>query len=272
MSTRIISVTTDFGVQSQGLGVMEAVAYSIAPDAKYINLMHGLPSYQLAPAARTLETTIFLPVGNHVCVVDPGVGSRRLGVILATKRGDYLIGPDNGVLLPAASMLGGITSCNVLENPEYMLHPISPLFHARDVFIPAAAHAAKGVPPDNFGNRLPTDLLVDAPYGEAIPVNGVIQASVIHINAFGAIIFNISHQTWDSSCPPLGQPVILKRQNKEAIVATHGSTYSDVGEFQPVIMRDDYGRVEVAINRGSIAKAYDIVLGEEFSISMRKTG
>ena len=86
----IISVITDFGVQTQGIGIMEGVAYEISPSTKYINLMHGLPSYDILSAARALETTVYLPVGCHVCVCDPGVGSSRKSLVLSVARGDFL--------------------------------------------------------------------------------------------------------------------------------------------------------------------------------------
>ena len=108
MKKPFITLTSDFGVQSQGIGIMEAVALGINPDAHVVHLMHGLPDFDLFYAARTMETINYLPVGFHVCVVDPGVGTKRKPIIIKTGRGDYLIGPDNGVLLPATRFLGGI--------------------------------------------------------------------------------------------------------------------------------------------------------------------
>ena len=147
MARPFITITSDFGVQSQGVGIMEAVARGIAPEAHVIHLMHGLPDFDITPAARTLETLFSVPVGFHVCVVDPGVGTRRRALIVEVKRGDFLVGPDNGVLMPAARILGGATSAFVIENPKYMRQPVSPVFHGRDVFVPAAAYLAVGEAP-----------------------------------------------------------------------------------------------------------------------------
>ena len=83
-----ITLTSDFGVQSQGTGIMEAVALEINPNAHTIHLMHGLPDFNLFYAARTMETIAFMPVGFHVCVVDPGVGTKRKPIIIKTGRGD----------------------------------------------------------------------------------------------------------------------------------------------------------------------------------------
>ena len=168
---KFITLTSDFGVQSQGIGIMEGVALEINPDAKVIHLMHGLPDFDLNYAARTMETVKYLPIGYHVCVVDPGVGTKRKPIIVETKRGDFLIGPDNGVLLPATRFLGGIKKAVEITNKKYMKHPVSPIFHGRDIFTPAAAYLSKGVKMEAFGKKVSTKHLVKAPYEEAVVKN-----------------------------------------------------------------------------------------------------
>jgi len=107
MKKPFITLTSDFAVQSQGVGAMESVILDISPNANVVHLMHGLPDFNITLAARTMETVSYLPVGYHVCVVDPGVGTHRKGIIVKTKRGDYFIGPDNGVFISATNILGG---------------------------------------------------------------------------------------------------------------------------------------------------------------------
>ena len=141
----IITLTSDFGAQSQGVGIMEGVALEINPDAHVIHLMHGLPGFDISYAARTIETINYLPIGYHVCVVDPGVGTKRKPIIIQTGRGDFLVGPDNGVLLPGTRFLGGIRKIVEITNEKYMRKPVSPIFHGRDIFTPAAAYLSKGV-------------------------------------------------------------------------------------------------------------------------------
>ena len=151
---KVISLTSDFAVQSQGVGVMEGIAISISPDAYVIHLMHGLPEYNITAAARTLETAIYLPIGCHVCVCDPGVGTKRKAIVIETKRGDFLIGPDNRVLIPATRVFGGIKRVHHITNPKYMRQPVSPIFHGRDIFTPTAAHLGNGVSIEEFGSKL----------------------------------------------------------------------------------------------------------------------
>ena len=96
---KLVTLSSDFGKQTQGVGNMEAVVYSINPDVRVVHLMHGIEGFSAMQAARTMETVYYMPVGYHACVVDPGVGTQRKGIIIKVKRGDYFIGPDNGCLL-----------------------------------------------------------------------------------------------------------------------------------------------------------------------------
>src|SRR3989344_1851667 len=128
MSKPLITLTSDFGVQTQGVGAMEAVALGICPEANVVHLMHGLPDFDIIAGSRTMETIAFLPIGIHVCVVDPGVGTKRKAI-----------------------MIGGYEKVFEITNPKYMRQPVSPIFHGRDVFTPAAAHLANGIPIKEFG-------------------------------------------------------------------------------------------------------------------------
>ncbi|MBI4143323.1 SAM-dependent chlorinase/fluorinase, partial [Candidatus Woesearchaeota archaeon] len=190
----LITLTSDFGVQSQGVGIMQAVALEINPEAHIIHLMHGLPDFDLFYAARTMETVSYIPVGFHVCVVDPGVGTKRKAVAIKTGRGDYLIGPDNGVLIPATRFLGGIKKAVEITNEKYMKKPVSAVFHGRDIFTPAAAYLSKGIKMEEFGKELNPKNLAKAPYGEAEAKNGEIKASIISVNKFGSFHLNIMHK------------------------------------------------------------------------------
>src|SRR3989344_3034346 len=146
---KIITLTSDFEKQSRGVGAMEAVAYEICPEAKVIHLAHGIPDFGITEGAQILESikrSFVGGVGNyHICVVDPGVGTNRRGIIIKTKRGDHFIGPDNGVFVPATIFLGGCEKVVEITNQKYMRQPVSPIFHGRDVFSPTAAHLSLGV-------------------------------------------------------------------------------------------------------------------------------
>ena len=262
---KFITLTSDFGVQSQGIGIMEGVALEINPDAKVIHLMHGLPDFDLNYAARTMETVKYLPIGYHVCVVDPGVGTKRKPIIVETKRGDFLIGPDNGVLLPATRFLGGIKKAVEITNKKYMKHPVSPIFHGRDIFTPAAAYLSKGVGIGEFGKELNPKELTKAPYEEAIIKENEINAKIISINKFGSLHLNITQEEWDKFNIKLNENVKLIFNNN-SVDMPFAMTFGDVEKEKPLMMKDDYGRIEVALNQNSFSKKYNIKIGDNVVI------
>lgn len=266
MKKPLITLTSDFGVQTQGIGIMEAVALDINPDAQVIHLMHGLPDFNLFYAARTMETVNYIPVGNHVCVVDPGVGTKRKPIIIKAGRGDYLIGPDNGVLLPATRFLGGIKKAVEITNERYMRKPVSPIFHGRDIFTPAAAYLSKGVRMEEFGKELNIKNLAKAPYEEAETDGSEIKAKVISINKFGSLHLNIMQKLWDKFNVKIGNKINIILRNKKTITIPFFITFGDVEKGKPLIFKDDYGRMEIAINQGSFVKKYPIKIGDDVVI------
>lgn len=265
MSTSFITLTSDFGVQSQGIGAMEAMIFGIAPETRVIHLMHGLPSFDVTAGARTMETVQFLPIGIHVCVVDPGVGTKRKGIIIKTKRGDYFVGPDNGVFVSATNILGGCENVVEISNSQYMRQPVSPIFHGRDVFASAAAHLSCGVPLEEFGAELSFENLIRAPYFEAVINHHALEAQVIHINKFGSLHLNILHAQWDQFGVKKHELVLLQLP-KQKITIPFVETFGDVEPGQPLILKDDYGRVEVALNMGSFAERYGVKVGDRCGV------
>jgi S-adenosylmethionine hydrolase len=208
-----------------------------------------LVTFDVFSAARTMETVYHMPVGFHVCVVDPGVGTKRRAIIVKTKRGDYFVGPDNGCLMTAPRLLGGIEKVVEMTNEKYMVTPISPIFHGRHVFAPGAAHLSKGVPMEDFGKELRPEECVNAPYDEAVVENDVIEAVVIHANSFGSIHLNILHSEWDKLGVNVGENVELD-YGKGKMTLPVVTTFGEVKIGEPLIMKDDYNRIEIAVNQG----------------------
>lgn len=262
-SNLIVSLTSDFGVQSQGVGVMEGTVVLIAPTARIIHLAHGLPEYNITAAARTLEASYYLPIGCHVCVCDPGVGTKRKAIALQVKRGDYLIGPDNGVLIPASRMFGGIIKAHQISNPKYMRQPVSSIFHGRDIFAPAAAHLANGVSIEELGPKLSEKDLMPAPYEEATTSEGKIHAKIIWINKFGSLHLNILHKVWDKAGIKIGDFVNLLLPDGSKVKLSVVSTFGEVSIGQPLILKDDFGRIEVAKNQGRFTDDFQLAIDDK---------
>lgn len=215
---------------------MEGMILQIAPFARVIHLMHGLPSFNVKSGARTMETVAYMSVSFHVCVVDSGVGTSRKPIIIQTIRGDFLVGPDNGVLIPAVNKLEGAKKVVEITNPKLMIQSISPIFHGRHIFAPAAAHLASGVPIEEFGAELSFDKLFPAPYSEAEIHGGEINAEVININKFGSLNLNILHSTWDK-LGVLQKQIVQVKFKGQTLSLPFVETFGQVEKDKPLILK-----------------------------------
>ena len=140
----VIGFLTDFGLDGAA-AACRGVMLSICPDAQIVDVSHSVRKYAVRDGAFVLRATLpYLPVGVHVGVVDPGVGTARRPIAVRVARGDVLVGPDNGILLPAADALGGAVEARELTNRDLWLPAVSATFHGRDLFAPVAAHLAAG--------------------------------------------------------------------------------------------------------------------------------
>ncbi|MBU1198125.1 SAM-dependent chlorinase/fluorinase [Candidatus Micrarchaeota archaeon] len=255
---KLVSLASDFGVQTQGIAAMKGSILEICPDARIIDLMHGLPSYNLWSAARTMETACFLPKGAHVCVVDPGVGTKRKGIAIETKRGDFLVGPDNGVLMSAIRFFQGFERAVSIDNLQYARQPVSPIFHGRDVFSPAAAHLVKGVSISELGAPVSLDQLVPCPFPEAKPEGNTLSCRILHVNQFGSIHLNLLASVLDEWGVKEGDYLLMEQPGQLPIKIPFRKTFGDVFVGSPVLLKDDYGRVELAINQASFSEKFDL--------------
>lgn len=264
----LVTLSSDFGVQSQGVGAMEAIVFLRAPDAKVIHLMHGLPEFDIIAASRTMETIRYLPCGIHVCVCDPGVGTERRGVAIQVERGDIFVGPDNGIFPAACEMLDGIIAVRELTDDRYHRRPVSPIFHGRDIFASVAGFLAAGVEIEKLGPSVDPHTLQRAPYSEARAEDGRLIATVIQINRFGSLHLNILHEQWDSLGRTLGETITVQHPIKKWNVgARYSITFGQVEHGEAVLLKDDYGRVEIACNRSSFVQKYETKIGDELILS-----
>lgn len=265
MKKPFISLATDLGLGEE-VAMMKAIILEINEDAIILDLRHDVPDFNLVEGAWTMESVQFLPVGAHVCVVDPGVGTKRRGIIIKTKRGDYLIGPDSGVLIPAAErILGGIEKAVEIKNEKYMRKPVSPVFHGRDIFVPAAAWLSKGIRIEKFGQAINPKSLVQAPYDEARVSKGLVSGKVIHINHFGSLSINVRQKDFAKSGIKYRNDIIIETKNKK-IKTKMLKTFGEVRKGEVVVFPDDYGRIEIAINMGNFAKKFGTKLGDKLRI------
>lgn len=169
------------------MGQVRGAILSIAPSATIVDLSHAVPPQDALAGAFLLWTAVsaFPPSTVHVAVVDPGVGSERRGIAIRSGRGDVLVGPDNGLLLPAARLLGGVEVAVSLTQPRFWRQRTSSTFHGRDIFGPVAAHLAKAVPLEDVGEAV-TDL-VDLQLPEPNGLDG----EVVYVDIYGNLVTNL---------------------------------------------------------------------------------
>ncbi|MGH8009986.1 MAG: SAM hydrolase/SAM-dependent halogenase family protein, partial [Candidatus Binatia bacterium] len=190
MTRRIISLLTDFGSRDAFVGIMKGVILGINPDALLVDLSHEVPAQDVLGGALVLRSAApFFPSETiHVAVVDPGVGSARRGILIATQHGSF-IGPDNG-LLSLAVPAETVTRITHLTNTEYFLSPCSSTFHGRDVFAPVAAHLSLGITAEQFGPEAGTMERLTFP--EVERREKLLVGRVIYIDHFGNLVTNIT--------------------------------------------------------------------------------
>ncbi|MEY2731631.1 MAG: hypothetical protein RLZZ588_356 [Chloroflexota bacterium] len=257
-SLRLVTFMTDFGLRDPSAGVLSGVVLSMTPDARTLDLTHAIPPYDVEAGAEALvESLVHLPVGAHVAVVDPGVGTQRRPIAIRCVRGDVLIGPDNGLLLPAAHALGGIAAVVVLDDERWWGPSRSHTFHGRDLFAPVAAHVAAGVPFGDLGSPLDPSLLVPA---AALPLDaktGELHTVVRIVDGFGTLVLAGDRGDITTSLGELepGQPLGITIGTTK-IQTVWASRFGDVPEQAPLCYIDSAGRLALAVNRGSAAERY----------------
>lgn len=252
-----VSFTTDYGEADGFAAVCRGVIVRIAPAVRVIDVTHQVSPQDVRRGASVLAQTVpWLPPAVHLAVVDPGVGTDRRGICLLAG-GSVLVGPDNGLLVPAAVALGGPTAAYELTDAAYWLSAVSATFHGRDVFAPVSAHVCAGVPPASLGPQIPLDSLVRLPEPAVTVEVGRLAAEVRSIDAFGNVQLAAGAGDLAGSGLVLGGRVFIHvgPVSRPALIAT---TFGDVGPGELVVYLDAAGYVAVAVNGGSAATVLDV--------------
>jgi S-adenosyl-L-methionine hydrolase (adenosine-forming) len=206
-----------------------------------------------------------MPEGVHLAVIDPGVGGGRRALALRDAEGRLYVGPDNGLLVPAAERNGGIAAAHELTNPVYALPSVSRTFHGRDLFAPAAAHLALGVALAELGPPLDPEALVrlDIPEPDIAPSR--IKAAILYVDAFGNMQLNLTREDLEPLGIVPGVQVELEL-GTERYYAVAARTFSDARPGDIVLYEDSYRNVAVAVNGGDAAAMFAARPGRELRI------
>jgi S-adenosyl-L-methionine hydrolase (adenosine-forming) len=239
----------------------------IAPDVEVIDITHGIPRQRVLQGALVLASTVpYMPVGVHVAIVDPGVGSERKPVALRGSDERLYVGPDNGLLLVAADRLGGVTEAVEIAEAAYMLDRISHTFHGRDVFSPAAAHLASGVELGKLGPALDPAALHRLEVPEPSVGEARIRATVLYIDRYGNVQLNLTadHLTRVGIVP--GSRVEVE-VGFERYFASAARTFADARTGDIVLYEDAYANIALAINHGDAARMFSVRVGDELRLA-----
>ena len=265
---RFITFLTDFGLQDDFVGTCHGVMKGIAPEVEIIDITHGVPAQGVLQGALTLANSLpFMPVGVHLAVVDPGVGGARRALALRDKAGRIHVGPDNGLLIPAAEKFGGIADAHELANPEYALESVSRTFHGRDLFAPAAAHLALGVELSELGPPIAIDALARLDLPEPEIGSTRIRCTVLAIDRFGNVQLNLARSHLDEVGIVPGTRVELQI-GPERYYAVAARTFADARPGDLILYEDSYRNLSIAINGGNAASMFGIKPGQDVRIHL----
>jgi S-adenosylmethionine hydrolase len=242
------------------------VIAGIAPDARIIDVTHGIAPQAVLQGALVLRnTTGFMPVGVHLAVVDPDVGGNRRAVAVGTRDGRIFVGPDNGLLMLAADE-AGVAAAHELIDPRFRLPDVSRTFHARDVFAPAAAHLATGVAIEELGPALEPASLVRVGVPDPALGRAQIGATVLGVDRFGNVATNVRRADVDALGLSDGDRVEV-RLTFDRYYATLAGTFADAPPGELILYEDSYGLVTLAISRGDAARLTGVASGDEIRIA-----
>lgn len=255
--SRPIVFLTDYGMADEFVGVCHGVMLRIAPDARVVDLTHSIPRQDVMRGALTLgRATSYMPDGAvYVAVVDPGVGSGRGSIAVRAASDAFLVGPDNGLLSLAWEALGGAEAAVEITADDVVLHPASRTFHGRDVFSPAAAHLASGMPFADLGPPLVVEQLHVLELPGPMVAAGAIGARVAGVDGFGNVQLNV-------------RPHDLEAAGVGPVLTIRGRTVPRVGVFADVpqgtlaAIIDSQGHLALVVNQGSAADMLGLSVGK----------
>jgi len=253
----VIGFLTDFGLDGAA-ATCRAVILSICPDAQVVDICHTIRKFAVADGAYVLGAALpWFPVGVHLAVVDPGVGTERRAIGIRMGRGDLLIGPDNGLLAPAADSLGGVVEARELTNRDLWLPSTSATFHGRDVFAPVAARLASGAATfDEVGPLLDVSSIVRLAAPGAEVEDGAIRTRVAYIDSFGNARLVGGTEELESAFGQVtdGETLTLDLPGGGRLPATVATSFGSVAVGAALLYVDSSGNLALAENQGDLAR------------------
>jgi S-adenosylmethionine hydrolase len=262
----VITFLSDYGHIDEFVGVCHGVIVRRCPVARVIDLTHVIPRHDVRAGAIMLRSALpFLPTGVHLAVVDPRVGARSRRAVALRTADNMLVGPDNGLLMPAAERLGGVVEAVDIGNSPECLQPVSHTFHGRDIFAPVAAALAAGEPLSAVGDALPVEKLRRLGLPSAQLADGALVVHVLRCDTFGNLILDATEEQLATVGPQLGDTVAVRHAGA-AHTARYVTTFAEVAPGELLIYEDATRTVALAVNRGSAAELLGVVPDDELLV------
>src|SRR5467141_638519 len=246
----LITMLSDFGLIDPYVAEMKGVILSANPDRKIVDVSHGIERHNIAMGSFVLETALpYFPHGSiHVAVVDPGVGTERLPLVLLCERG-ILVGPDNGLLVRVAERLGFKTAYQI-DSHRFEGEKVSSTFHGRDVFARTAAKLANGLNPKSVGGEVKQLVKLDVPNVNIS--HGRAHCTILYVDSFGNVVLNLPEEDITRSGLHQGDHITIETKNGR-FSGSVGRTYSDISHAEIGILLGSQGYLEIALREGSAA-------------------
>ena len=251
----VVTFLSDYGTDDDFVGVCHGVIAGGCPDARIIDVTHGLPRHGVRLAGLVLRNALpYMPTGVHLAVVDPEVGAQRRALALRTAQQDrLLVGPDNGLLWLAAERFGGIVEAVDIGRSPWRLEPVSATFHGRDIFAPVAARLAAGEPLASAGDPCDPEGVATLELPRPEREDGALVVHALAADRFGNVVLDATHEDLADTGVRLGRPLELE-VGAQRFTAWYAVTFADVRPGEILVYEDAYRTLAVAINRGSAAE------------------
>ncbi len=264
-----ITFITDYGLEDGFVAACHGVAARIAPAARIIDITHLVQPGDVRRGAAVLAQTVpYMPPAVHVAVVDPGVGTARRGVAVVAGE-SVMVGPDNGLLSWPIAALGGASRAFQLTNGDLWLHPVSPTFHGRDIFMPVAAHLAAGQDPSAAGDEIDLADLVTLPEPTSRVRDGEAEGEVMSVDRFGNVQLSIVAADMGRLGIGFGSPLVV-RAGRRQLTVPFMETFASVAPGEVVAFTDSAGLISLAVNAGDAAQQLGLPPGAHVRLSVAR--
>lgn len=260
----VITFLSDYGLQDDFVGVCHGVIARLCPQARVIDITHGIPRQDVRAGALSLAGALpYSPIGVHLAVVDPDVGAQRRAVALRLADDRLLVGPDNGLLWLAAAQSGGVVEAADIARSPFRLEPVSATFHGRDIFAPVAARLAAGEPLGEAGDPLEPADLVRLELPAARVDDGWLVCHALYVDRYGNVALDAGHGDLELAGLRLGRPVEIRERSGEAHTCQFVRTFAEVERGGLLLYEDAYRRLAVAVSHGDASARLGVVIDGE---------